>query len=179
MQFGLTKGKKDNGSNIHSQAHGGRASWKKKKALLCIRLPRKGLLQGAQTPAYFLQELFAYVKVFGILLSYWSLCWHCGCSGSFWFEICSSRWSYCAGTQDRVGFKVFFCALVWNVGINCQLDSEICRLVLRLLLETWKHTCSELVFLIRHSLFWVCITFCRVLHNVRLIIIIIMMICSS
>ena len=26
-----------------------------------------------------------------------------------WFEICSSRWSCCAGTQDRVGFKVFCC----------------------------------------------------------------------
>ena len=42
--------------------------------------------------------------------------------------------------------------LVRNVGTNCRLDSEICRLVPRLLLDTWKHTCSELVFLIRHAL---------------------------
>ena len=27
----------------------------------------------------------------------------------FWFEIRSSGWSYCAGRQDRVGFKVFCC----------------------------------------------------------------------
>ena len=58
-------------------------------------------------PAYFLQDLFAYVQVFerfGPCLSFWSLCWHCCCSGSFWFEIRSSRWSCCAGTQDRVEF---------------------------------------------------------------------------
>ena len=93
------------------------------------------------------------------------------CTGSFWFEIHSLRWSCCAGTQDRVGVKVFWCGWSENVGINCQLDSEICPLVLRLLLDTWKHTCSELVFLLGMH-FWVCITFYRVLHNVRLIIII-------
>ena len=42
--------------------------------------------------------------------------------------------------------------LVRNVRTNCRLDSGICRLVLRLSLNTWKHTCSELVFLIRHAL---------------------------
>ena len=47
-------------------------------------------------------------------LSYWSLCWHRGCSGSFWFEICSSRWSCCAGTQDRVGSRSFAVA-----GLKC------------------------------------------------------------
>ena len=63
-------------------------------------------------PAYFLQDQFAYVQVFdwfGPCLSFWSLCWHCCCSGSLWFEIRSSRWSCCAGTRDRVGFKVFCC----------------------------------------------------------------------
>ena len=63
-------------------------------------------------PAYFLQDLFAYVQVFervGPCLSFWSVCWHCSCCGSFWYEICSSRWSHRAGTQDRVGFKVLCC----------------------------------------------------------------------
>ena len=60
-----------------------------------------------RTSPYFLQDLFAYVQVlerFGPCLSFWSLCWHCCCSGSFWFEIRSSRWSCCAGAQNRVGF---------------------------------------------------------------------------
>ena len=103
--------------------------------------------------------------------SFWSLCWHCCCSGSFWFEIRSSRWSCCAGTQWRSGVQGILLWLVRNVGINCRLDSEICRLVLRLLLDTWKHTCSELFFFWLGAHFWICITFCRVRHNARLIII--------
>ena len=51
--------------------------------------------------------------------------------------------------------------LVRNVGTNCQLDSGICRLVLRLSLNTWKHTCSELVFLIKHALFEFVLHFVR------------------
>ena len=42
--------------------------------------------------------------------------------------------------------------LARNVGTNCRLDSEICRLVLKLWRDAWRHTCSELVFLIRHAL---------------------------
>ena len=42
--------------------------------------------------------------------------------------------------------------LVQNVGTNCRLDSEICRLVLKLSRDAWRHTCSELAFLIRHAL---------------------------
>ena len=39
----------------------------------------------------------------GMALAYvWSLCWHCSCCGSFWFEICSSRWSRCARTEQVV-----------------------------------------------------------------------------
>ena len=42
--------------------------------------------------------------------------------------------------------------LVGYVGTNCRLDAEICRLVLRLSRDAWKHTCSELVFLVRYAL---------------------------
>ena len=41
--------------------------------------------------------------------------------------------------------------LLWLVGINRRLDSEICQSVPRNLLDIWKHTCSELVFLTRHA----------------------------
>ena len=42
-------------------------------------------------------------------LSCWSLCWHCDCSGSFWFEISSSSWSIllCRDTGQSIGLKVF------------------------------------------------------------------------
>ena len=55
---------------------------------------------------------FAYVQVFerfGLCVSFWSLCWHCCYSGSFWIAIRSLRWSCSAETQDRVRFKVFCC----------------------------------------------------------------------
>ena len=42
--------------------------------------------------------------------------------------------------------------LVRNVEIIFWIDSEICWLVPRILLDTWNHTCSEPVFLIRHAL---------------------------
>ena len=53
------------------------------------------------------KNLFAYVQVldrFGPCLSFWFMCWLFCCSESIWFEIRSSRWSFCAGTQTRVGF---------------------------------------------------------------------------
>ena len=57
----------------------------------------------------------------------------------------------CRDTEQS-GVQGLLLWLVRNVGTNGRLDSEIYRLVLRLLLDTWKHTCSELVFLIRHAL---------------------------
>ena len=59
--------------------------------------------------------------------------------------------SLCRDTGQS-GVQGLLLWLVREVGINCRLDSEICRLILRLSLDTWKHTCSELVFLIRHAL---------------------------
>ena len=54
------------------------------------------------------------------------------------------------------GVQGLLLCLFRNDGINCRLDlsKEICRLVPRLLLDTWKHTRtrSDLVFMIRHAL---------------------------
>ena len=126
-------------------------------------------------PAYFLQDLFAYVQVLervGPCLSFWSLCWHRGCCASFWFEICSSRWSCCAGTQDRVGFKVFCCG--WS-----EMLEQIADWTQRFFgwswdfRETLENTLVQSWFFWLGTHFWVCITFCRVRYNVRLIIILI------
>ena len=63
-------------------------------------------------PQRIFTRYFAYVQMlerFGLgPCSFSSLCWHFCCSGSFWFEIRSSKWSCCAGTQDIVGFYRFF-----------------------------------------------------------------------
>ena len=126
-------------------------------------------------PAYFLQDLFAYVQVLervGPSLSFWSLCWHCSCFGSFWFDICSSGWSCCAGTQDRVGFEVFCCG--WT-----KMLEQIAGWTQRFVGWSWdfrgtlENSLVQSWFFWLGTHFWVCITFCRVRYNVRLIIIII------
>ena len=81
--------------------------------------------------------------------------------------MCGSGWSWCAVQGDLdVRFRVILmCHYTGQSGIqglllwlsellewNGRLNLENCRLVQRLLLDIWKHTCSELVFLIRHTL---------------------------
>ena len=48
--------------------------------------------------------------------------------------------SLCRDTGQS-GVQGLLLRLVRNVGTNCRFDSGICRLVLRLSLDTWKHTC--------------------------------------
>ena len=108
---------------------------------------------GYRTPsvriAYFLQDLSAYVQVFerlGPCLSF------CSCCGSKCVESCSSRWSRCAGTQDRVGSWSFVVAgpKCWNklpVGLR---DLSVGPETLAKHLKT--HLFRAGFFLTRHSL---------------------------
>ena len=80
--------------------------------------------------ALFMTSIYLCLKGLALYLSFLSLCWHCSCCGSFWFEICSSKWSCSAGLLGRGGSRSFAVAgpKCWNklpVGLrDLSVDPE-------------------------------------------------------
>ena len=67
----------------------------------------------------------------------------------------------------RIGVWEPLLLLVPAAGMSCLSNWGTWRLVQRLLRNNWRRTCSELFFFWWSTHFWVCVTFCRVRHQVQ------------